>query len=93
MSQLTDNEVLARWMGEKVYIKYHKSWGKIMPVWYKFRDLKIEGIVTENTIADVSRLQRLKGTIRRAILLKGPSPKVAAKHLANAIRWYQTVKQ
>jgi hypothetical protein len=74
-------------------LPFDSDWSWLMPVWYKFRDLKIDGAYSDTTISEVSKLQRLKGEIGRAILRKGPSPSEACHLLAEGIRWYNSIKQ
>jgi hypothetical protein len=105
MKDLTDNEVLEVFMGLPLTkevpkfsggfetvpfraLKYHMLWEELMPVWYKFNDLGLWG-----NMKDRRTYTRFCSDIEDAILFKGPTPSEACKHLANAIRWYNTVKQ
>jgi hypothetical protein len=114
MKDLTDNEVLADFIGKRLekpstgfyqqwefpremcdgyypsvpHLEFDKRWERLMPVWYKFRDLSFPEICSER----VDTLREWKQDIGEAIL-KGPTPSEACKLLANAIRWYQSVKK
>ncbi len=68
-------------------LPYSSSFSALMPVWYKFAALKL--IKSKDHI----RHSELKMEVGMAILSRGPSPEIAAALLANAIRWYNTVKQ
>lgn len=107
MSQLTDNEVLADFMevrhrkidfykdkplevfidGRWVFPGYSENWSRLMPVWYKFRDLKFD------EVANQIEHSNIRTVIGAAILNEGPTPAAACALLANAIRWYQSVKK
>jgi hypothetical protein len=67
-------------------VHYDSDWRELMPVWYKFRAFKV-GI--EDGLLAVEIHTR---SIEDAILI-GPTPAEACKLLANAIRWYQSVKK
>lgn len=97
---MKENEVLARFMGHEIKegwvtlypggemnvcnLKYDKDWNDLMPVWYKFRDLKFE---------DAGSHLNYKIQIVNAIVNKGPSPEEACKRLSEAIEWYNANKQ
>jgi hypothetical protein len=77
--------------GTRVYdpseFKYHKEFNWLMPVWYKFRDLKFEGfhghrISHENFVFRIS-----------AAILHKDSPEPAFNELVKGIDWYNTIKQ
>lgn len=63
-------------------LKFDKSWSWLMPVWYKFRDLKFE---------DAGCHLNYKIQIVNAIVNKGPEE--ACKRLSEAIEWYNANKQ
>lgn len=67
-------------------LEFHKRWERLMPVWYKFRDLKFEGVAKLIFIAR-------KAKVEDAILNSGPSPSEACKLLAEGIRWYNSTTQ
>jgi hypothetical protein len=112
--QLTDNEVIARFMDMvanpfnnrmysnaddvhtcegQVYGDWHDitlfqtSWERLMPVWYKFRDLKF------NDLGDELSHDYFCDNLRYTISEAGPSPSEACKLLAEGIRWYNTIKK
>jgi hypothetical protein len=74
-------------------VNYGKYWGQFMPAWYKFKDLKIEGGYSNDTIAQISKLIVLKRKIGFAILHRGPTPAEACRLLAEGIRWYNTINK
>lgn len=66
-------------------LEYHKKFSWLMPVWYKFRELKI---------ADVERAHVHKNwsdEIGNAILHSGCAE--ACNLLAEGIRWYNSIKK
>ena len=111
MSQLTDNEVLADFIGKRLEkpskgydqqwelpmcdgyypsvktLEFDKRWERLMPVWYKFRDLKFEDY--DDTTAFLNHKIRIVA----AIINEGPTPAEACRLLAYAIRWYQQINQ
>lgn len=64
-------------------MKYATSFDWLMPVWYKFRDLKVEAGLGDFTLH--------KAAIERAICHQGIEE--ACKLLAEGIRWYNSVKK
>lgn len=66
-------------------LTYHTSWEKLMPVWYKFKDLNIEDR-RKNIV-----FERFYLRIKDAILHQGCSE--ACKLLAEGIRWYNSTTQ
>jgi hypothetical protein len=69
--------------------KYDSDWQDLMPVWYKFNSL-YKGINTQE-LQDTYKEYREE--IGNTILHKGPTPSEACRLLAEAIRWYKTIKQ
>jgi hypothetical protein len=67
-------------------LNYHKDWSALMPVWYKFRDLKFD------EVANQIEHSNIRTVIGAAILNEGPTPAAACALLANAIRWYNQIK-
>jgi hypothetical protein len=74
--------------GTHFNLQYNSSWDWLMPVWYKFRDLKFEG-------EEVSQEHALFSmAINVAIIHKcKDSPLPAFNELVSAINWYNTIKQ
>lgn len=68
-------------------LDYSTDWRWLMPVWYKFRDLKFK--VGDNKGTHWT----YKDLISDAIVNKGPTPSEACRLLADGIRWYKTIKQ
>lgn len=66
---------------------FHLRWELLMPVWYKFKDLKID--IKDGQLAFAIHCTK----IEHAILHKGPLPTEACKLLAQAIEWYNANKQ
>jgi hypothetical protein len=66
---------------------FQTSWERLMPVWYKFRDLKFQ------PDCDKFHHDIICDGIRFAITNKGPSPSEACKLLAEGIKWYNSVKK
>jgi hypothetical protein len=66
---------------------FHLRWELLMPVWYKFRDLKFE--VGDNKGTHCT----CKEWIADAIVNKGPTPSEACRLLAEGIRWYNTINK
>ena len=115
MKDLTDNEVLADFIGKRLekpsigfyqqwefpremcdgyypsvpHLEFDKRWERLMPVWYKFRDLEFEDELSKTLHANYcARLAHgiAWGEIETV-------NKKACALLANAIRWYQSVKK
>jgi hypothetical protein len=93
--QLTDNEVIARFDGrEEGYdehgvwqkLRYNSDWRDLMPVWYKFRDLKF------TTASAAGAYHRgLRSRIRIAITDQNISE--SYKELVEAVKWYNSIKK
>jgi hypothetical protein len=66
-------------------LQYNTDWRWLMPVWYKFRDLRLEG---ENDLI----LDAFKASVIGKIAY-GDSPERAFNELVKAINWYQNLKQ
>lgn len=63
----------------------------LMPVWYKFRDLKFEDTATFEDRLVLRKYLYLTDKIREAIL-EGPTPLEAFKELVSGITWYNSIK-
>lgn len=92
---MTDNEVLAEFMGhEEGYdehgvwqkLKYDSDFRQLMPVWYKFKEL-----VVYPDKSDHRNYMIYYNKIHNAILHSGCAE--ASKLLAEGIRWYNTIKK
>lgn len=68
-------------------LAFDKKWERLIPAWYKFYALKFS-----DRDANDSHYQHTYA-IGHAILHKGPSPAEACRLLAEAIRWYKSIKQ
>jgi hypothetical protein len=66
-------------------LDYSTDWRRLMPVWYKFRDLQFGSFGHHNTWLEH------KDFVSYAILNQGCAE--ACKLLANAIRWYQQTQK
>jgi hypothetical protein len=100
MKDLTDNEVLADFIGkrlEKPSKGYNQQWELPMCVGYYPSVITLEFDKRWERLMPVwyKFKERHPGhtDIEYAILHKGPTPAEACKHLANAIRWYQQIKK
>lgn len=67
--------------------KYNTSYDWLMPVWYKFRDLKF------GPGDEIFQHGHLCAAISFQIISGGPSPSEACKLLAEGIRWYNSTTQ
>jgi hypothetical protein len=93
--QLTDNEVIARFDGrEEGYdehgvwqkLRYNSDWRDLMPVWYKFRDLKMDLGLSEYKTYKWYWYELANDIPRKPIA-------DVCKLLAEGIRWYNSVKK
>lgn len=67
---------------------YDSDWRLLMPVWYKFRELKFD------MFSDIAATHiELCHDIGYVILYQGPTPSEACRLLAEGIRWYKSIKQ
>lgn len=87
---ITDNEVIARFMGyfnweDSTYGNYDKDWNRLMPVWYKFRDLKF------NAGDSIREHSRYKRAMELLIPNEGISETFSA--LVEAVKWYNSLKK
>jgi hypothetical protein len=64
-------------------LDYSTDWRRLMPVWYKFRDTQMP--------EHWGTMKYHKDLVAKAIVNHGCAE--ACKLLANAIRWYQSVKK
>lgn len=78
---------LDNWTFHLNHLDFHSNWQRLMPVWYKFRDLTIHNRL------DLVHYKNRRIGIENAILHKGPSPSEACKLLAEGIRWYNSINQ
>jgi hypothetical protein len=74
-------------------LEYHTSWSWLMPVWYKFKELKYPVPSSISSGQFYGLFLDYQGQIIRAIIHSGPSPSEACKLLAEGIRWYNSVKK
>ncbi len=70
-------------------LKYNRDFQWLMPVWHKFNALRAPEPFDEHW----NQMKEHKDCIGRVILHHSPVPTLACALLANAIRWYNTVKQ
>ena len=80
--------VLPYWGGfraEQLH-KFESSWSWLMPVWYKFRDLKM-GNNEDHEVEHSDRMLRIADTVAYG------SIEEACKLLAKGIRWYNGIKK
>lgn len=73
-------------------LEYSTSWSWIMPVWIKFRDLKIDKKEFDGYINN-SRLHYKKVSNLGSILIDANSPSNFFPHLVEAVKWYQSTKK
>lgn len=74
-------------------LTYHTSWEKLMPVWYKFKELKYPVRSSLASGQFYSLFLDYQRQIVKAITHSGPSPSEACKLLAEGIRWYNSTTQ
>ncbi len=70
-------------MGKSFYeceLQYHSSWDWLLPVWIKFRDLKVDDFDYIDHSYCVDHLKDL--------LFRSDSPSDFFPHLVEAIKWY-----
>ena len=65
-------------------MKYHSDWGWLIPVWYKFRDLRFDDFMDQFKHSDFKRL------ISHAICYEGIEN--AYNEICKAIKWYNSQK-
>jgi hypothetical protein len=70
-------------------LPYSSSFSALMPVWHKFNALRAPEPFDEHW----NQMKEHKDCIGRVILHHSPVPTLACALLANAIRWYQSVKK
>lgn len=76
---------LDNWTFHLNHLDFHSNWQRLMPVWYKFRDL--EGFQFDDD--HTAHCEK----IGDSIVFGGPSPSEACKLLAEGIRWYNSTTQ
>lgn len=69
--------------------RYHDSFDWLMPVWYKFKELKCPEPYQDHW----NKLGEFKRVVGQAILHHGPTPSEACRLLAEGIRWYNTINK
>ncbi len=72
--------------------EFHTSWNWLMPVWYKFKELKYPVRSSLASGQFYSLFLDYQRQIVKAITHSGPSPSEACKLLAEGIRWYNSIK-
>src|SRR5687768_17604117 len=66
-------------------LEFDKRWERLMPVWYKFKELKYPVPSSLSSGQFYGLFLDYQGQIIRAIIHKGPSPAEACKLLAEGI--------
>lgn len=72
-------------------LPYPKSWSALMPVWYKFKELKYPVPSSLSSGQFYGLFLDHQGQIIRSILHSGCAE--ACKLLSDGIRWYNTIKK
>ena len=84
---------LDNWTFHLNHLDFHSNWQRLMPVWYKFKELKYPVRSSLASGQFYSLFLDYQRQIVKAITHSGLSPSEACKLLAEGIRWYNSTTQ